>query len=79
MEPLSGSCGYSFVIAVITAVASWMIAIIKGSHFFNFFNLFLLNFSPPFYVFIIPYIGYNVNKIITNFYKKKTLPGNIFW
>nr|DAQ06590.1 MAG TPA: hypothetical protein [Caudoviricetes sp.] len=39
---LSSPCGYSLLIAVITAVASWMIAITKGSHFFifflNFFN-----------------------------------------
>ncbi len=34
---LSSPCGYSLLIAVITAVASWMIAITKGSHFFIFF------------------------------------------
>ena len=33
---LSSPCGYSLLIAVITAVASWMIAITKGSHFFYF-------------------------------------------
>ena len=56
-----------------------MIAIIKGNHFFNFFNLFLLNFSPPFYIFIIPYIGYNVNKINAIFYKKKDLTKSYSW
>lgn len=30
---LLSPCGYSLLIAVITAVASWMIAITKGSHF----------------------------------------------
>ena len=30
---LSSPCGYPLLIAVITAVANWMIAITKGSHF----------------------------------------------
>ena len=42
-------CGYSLLIAVITAVASWMIAITKGSHFFIFFLFNGFTFLHPLY------------------------------
>lgn len=74
---LSGSCGYSLLIAVITAVISWMIAITKGGNHFNHF-FFIFNFSPPFYGFIITRYRVIYKYFFKIFYtKKKTLPGHI--
>lgn len=67
---LSGSCGYSLLIAVITAVISWMIAITKGGNHFNHF-FFIFNFSPPFYGFIITRYRVIYKYFFKNFYTKK--------
>ena len=74
---LSGSCGYSLLIAVITAVISWMIAITKGGNHFNHF-FFIFNFSPPFYGFIITRYRVICKYFFKIFlHKKKTLPSYI--
>lgn len=73
---LSGSCGYSLLIAVITAVISWMIAITKGGNHFNHF-FFIFNFSPPFYGFIITRYRVICKCFFLIFTQKKTLPGHI--
>lgn len=74
---LSGSCGYSLLIAVITAVISWMIAITKGGNHFNHF-FFIFNFSPPFYGFIITRYRVICKYFFKNFYTKKRPYQDIF-
>lgn len=79
---LSGSCGYSLLIAVITAVISWMIAITKGGNHFNHF-FFIFNFSPPFYGFIITRYRVICKCFLKFFTQKKDLtklyPGKVFY
>ena len=67
-------CGYSLLIAVITAVASWMIAITKGSHFFYFLPFQWFHLLTPF----IPYIVYKKQLFILIFTNKKA-PHHVQW
>lgn len=69
---LSSPCGYSLLIAVITAVASWMIAITKGSHFFIFFLSKGFTFLHPLYPILC-----TKTTVYFDFYKQKKPPHQI--